>query len=149
MGRFKKLPWLDGKSAITPEPAKPQGDAKAEGDKLIMVGQEVGGRVEPCLMFDPRKGTPLPELGDLPILRRKDVVVKDVDAFLQQHGDQCAAHDAGPTGDEVAPHTSTSSRLAGRLADASASLPGSSTTPATRGVGRSSSRTASTTRRCS
>lgn len=63
--------------------AQPPHREGAEGDKLIMVGQEVGGRVEPCLMFDPRKGTPLPELGDLPILRRKDVVVKDVDAFLQ------------------------------------------------------------------
>lgn len=40
--------------------AQPPHREGAEGDKLIMVGQEVGGRVEPCLMFDPRKGTPLP-----------------------------------------------------------------------------------------
>lgn len=62
------------------QPPHREGD---QGDKLILIGQDSGGRLEPLLMFDPRKGTPVLAVGDLPILRRRDVVVKNVDALLQ------------------------------------------------------------------
>lgn len=53
----------------------------AEGDKLILIAH--GEReLEPFLIFDPRKGVPLRELGDLPILQRQDVLVRNVDRFM-------------------------------------------------------------------
>lgn len=61
------------------QPAHREG---AEGDKLVLVGREQGGRLEPFLMFDPAKGTPVPVVADLPIMRRRDVVVRNVDRFL-------------------------------------------------------------------
>jgi hypothetical protein len=54
----------------------------AEGDKLILIAHGDDGYLEPFLIFDPRKGTPLRELGDLPILQRQDLLVRNVDRFL-------------------------------------------------------------------
>lgn len=53
-----------------------------EGDKLILIAHGDDGYLEPFLIFDPRKGTPLRDLGDLPILQRQDLVVRNVDKFL-------------------------------------------------------------------
>ncbi|MCO5171262.1 MAG: hypothetical protein M9894_33590 [Planctomycetes bacterium] len=61
------------------QPAHREG---AEGDKLVLIGREQGGRLEPFLMFDPAKGTPVPDVAELPIMRRRDVVVRNVDRFL-------------------------------------------------------------------
>lgn len=79
------------------QPAHREG---AESDKLILIGREVAGRLEPFLMFDPSKGTPVPDVSDLPIMRRKDVVVRNADKFLgfRVRGTLTEFHVADPNG---------------------------------------------------
>lgn len=78
-----ELLWREGEAIDRFAYVQPPEREGAEGDKLILLAQEEGGRLEPFLVFDPRKGTPLPEVGDLPILHRRDLPLKQVDAFLQ------------------------------------------------------------------
>lgn len=79
------------------QPAHREG---AESDKLILIGREVGGRLEPFLMFDPSKGAPVQDVSDLPIMRRRDVIVRNVDKFLgfNQRGTLVEYHVADPNG---------------------------------------------------
>ena len=78
-----ELLWREGEAIERFAYAQPPEREGAEGDKLVLVAREEGGRLEPFLVFDPRKGTPLPDLGDLPILHRRELPLKNVDAFLQ------------------------------------------------------------------
>lgn len=79
------------------QPAHREG---AESDKLVLIGREQGGRLEPYLMFDPTKGAPVPDVSELPILRRRDVVVRNVDRFLgfTVRGARHEFHVADPNG---------------------------------------------------
>ncbi|HBP19319.1 MAG TPA: hypothetical protein DEA08_16205 [Planctomycetes bacterium] len=66
------------------QPETREGDAH----KLIQVDREKGGKLEPFLMFDPRKGEPLRPLSALPISKAPDVTIPDIDAFTNAVRDQ-------------------------------------------------------------
>ena len=63
--------------------AQPPAREGAEGDRLIQVDRVVGQKLEPFLMFDPRKGEPLLDVIDSPLRERADLVLPDVDQFLE------------------------------------------------------------------
>ncbi|MGE0707275.1 MAG: hypothetical protein AB7N76_16310 [Planctomycetota bacterium] len=66
------------------QPETREGDA---ADKLIQVDREVGGQLEPFLMFDPRQGTPLQPIASYPVARTPGLTIPAVDAFLEAHLD--------------------------------------------------------------
>jgi len=56
-------------------------------EKLIQVDRERSGRLEPFLMFDPRRGELLPPLASLPASRRPDLSIPSIDSFCEQDRD--------------------------------------------------------------
>lgn len=64
--------------------AQPEAREDEAGEKLIQVDRELGGRLTPFLMFDPRRGEPLPALGSLPAAKREDLSIPAIDAFCEQ-----------------------------------------------------------------
>lgn len=67
--------------------AQPEHREHAGGEKLILVDRVVSGRLQPFLMFSPKKGRPLRPLAELPIAQRDDIVLPDPDDFLDQTRD--------------------------------------------------------------
>ena len=63
--------------------AQPEPREDEAGEKLIQVDRDSGGRLSPFLMFDPRRGEPLPALSTLPAARRADLSVPDPDTFCE------------------------------------------------------------------